>query len=294
VKVIGQLFFDGLAMGLVYVIIAVGMVLMMSVNKILFVAYGMFYTVGAYFTWYFAKSLGLPYPLAVIVSAIGAGVIGMLCQVLIFRRLQNPDNSGSGFLSTLIASLGIMLVLNQAIILVFGTVPRSLPQAIPGSLQLGEVSVTFAKVILIVLGVVITALLFTLVMKTKTGRAMRTAAFLPDVATLHGINPQYIYLVTLGLSCATAGLAGGLLAPTYGISQSMGNNVVWTVMLMVYVGGMDSLWGAVLGGLVIGELFSYGQYYIGGFIQVIVFLVVGLIVYLKPNGLLGRGIDIGI
>jgi len=74
----------------------------------------------------------------------------------------------------------------------------------------------------------------------------------------------------------------------------MGNNVIWTVLLMMMVGGMDSLFGAVAGGLVIGEMMSFGLYYLGGVTQIIIFAVIGIILYIKPAGLLGRGVDIGI
>jgi branched-chain amino acid transport system permease protein len=117
---------------------------------------------------------------------------------------------------------------------------------------------------------------------------------MPEIASLHGINSNRVYLVTLALATGVAGLAGALLAPVYGIQADMGNNVIWTVLLMMMVGGMDSLFGAVVGGLVIGEMLSFGLYYLGGITQVILFVFIGIILYLKPAGLLGKGVDIGI
>ena len=290
-NVVGQLLFDGLVMGLVYVILAVGLVLITSVNKILFMAYGMFYTIGAYFTWFFIDKLSVPYAASAIIGALVSAFIGMLSYVLIFRRLQQ---SKGAFLATLIGSLGLMLVLNQGVLLGFGTVPRSIDPVLKGSWKLAGVTVTPSKLLVIAAGVVITAIMFVIVMKTKAGRAMRTASFQPEIASLHGISANRVYMLTLALATGTAGLAGALLAPNYGITADMGNNVIWTVLLMMMVGGMDSLFGAVAGGLVIGEMLSFGLYYLGGVTQIIIFAVIGIILYIKPAGLLGRGVDIGI
>ncbi|MBN1322196.1 MAG: branched-chain amino acid ABC transporter permease [Thermoleophilia bacterium] len=290
-NVVGQLLFDGLVMGLVYVILAVGLVLITSVNKILFMAYGMFYTIGAYFTWFFIDKLSVPYAASAIIGALVSAFIGMLSYLLIFQRLQQ---SKGAFLATLIGSLGLMLVLNQGVLLGFGTVPRSIDPVLKGSWKLVGVTVTPSKLLVIVAGVIITSVMFVIVMKTKAGRAMRTASFQPEIASLHGISANRVYMLTLALATGTAGLAGALLAPNYGITADMGNNVIWTVLLMMMVGGMDSLFGAVAGGLVIGEMLSFGLYYLGGVTQIIIFAVIGIILYIKPAGLLGRGVDIGI
>ncbi len=290
-NIAGQLLFDGLVGGLVYVTLALGMVLITSINRILFLAYGVFYTLGAYVVWFCVTELGLPYFVSVILAAVTAGLLGVISHVLIFQRLQASEGA---FLGTLIGSLGLMLVLNQTILLVFGTVPRGLEGVFPAAWKVWGITMSPDKLIVIVIGIVITALMFVVVMRTRLGRSMRAASFMPEIASLHGINANWVYRATLGLATGVAGLAGALLAPTYGISSSMGNTVIWTVLLMMMVGGMDSMFGAVVGGLVVGQLLSFGQYYLGAVIQIVVFVIIGIILYLKPNGLLGRGVDIGI
>jgi branched-chain amino acid transport system permease protein len=163
-----------------------------------------------------------------------------------------------------------------------------------GSFDLYGVNITVAKLVLIGVSITITALLFWIYEKTSIGRSMRAVSFLPEAAALQGLNSNRIYMLTLGIGTALAGVAGAIIAPTYGMSPEMGNNVIWTVMLMAMLGGMDSLFGAVIGGLVIGQILSFGQFYIGSAVQIIVFVFIGIILYFKPNGLLGRGIDIGI
>jgi branched-chain amino acid transport system permease protein len=286
---IGQLVFDGMAMGLVFVLLAVGLVLITSVNKILFMSYGMFYTVAAYATWYFIDSFHLPYVISLIVSIALVAALGALFFVLVFQRLVHHEG---GFLETLIASMGLLIILQKANLLVFGPMPHKIPTVFPGIITVFGISMAVAKIMLIIIGVFITIALFLIYEKTKLGRAMRTVAFLPEYAPLAGINIDRIYLITMIIGIALAGIAGGILAPTYGISPGMGANILWTVMLMTMLGGMDSMPGAVLGGIVIGQLLSFGQYFIGSVIQVYIFIIIGIILYFRPNGLLGRGINI--
>jgi branched-chain amino acid transport system permease protein len=280
-----------LASGLVFVILAAGLVLIMSTSRILFLCYGAFYTIGAYGTWYPMHYLKLPYFPSLIIGVIISTVIAMLSYLLIFRRLQR---SRGGFIATLIAAMGLSMVLNQGGLLVYGTLTRSIPTVFPGSFEVGGITVNIDKLALIIIGCAITMCLFWVYEKTALGRSMRGVAFSEEASSLRGINTTMTYLLAICLGCALAGFAGGILAPSYGISPSMGNNVLWSVMLMVMLGGMDSLLGAVLGGLIIGQILSFGQYYLGAEIQIYLFLFIGIVLYFRPNGLLGRGIDVGI
>jgi len=278
-----------MAMGLVFVILAAGFVLISSVSKILFMAYGMFYTIGAYAVWYGVRELDLPYFVALPVGFIFAGLIGALCYVLIFRRLKSSEG---GFLATLIASMGLMLVLGQSGLLIYGTVPKSVPGVFNGQLELGEVVISFDKLALIGMGLASVLVLFWVYEKTSLGRAMKAVSFNAEISALQGVNSNWIYLITLGLGTAMAGFAGCILAPTYGINPQMGSNILWTVILLCMLGGMDSLIGAVVAGALIGQMLSFGQYFIGGTVQIAIFVVIGIILYLRPQGLLGKGIDI--
>lgn len=286
----GQLIFDGFAMGLVYVILAAGLVLIASVNQILFFAYGQFYTLGAYATWYAIVALHFPFFVGLVFGILMAVIIGMLSYVLIFQHLQFSEGK---FLTTLISSMGLSLVLGQGGLFVYGTAPRNIPQVFHGKAVFLGISIGYDKLALIALGLIATFLLFWVYEKTNIGRAMRAIAFKPEVASLHGINASRLYMVALGIGTGLAGFAGGIIGPVYGMSLSMGQNVLWTVMLMGMLGGMDSLFGAVVGGIVIGQLLSFGQFYLGGIIQVIIFIIIGIVLYFRPQGLLGRGIDIG-
>ena len=292
-RLVWQLICDGLAMGLVYVILAAGNVLLCSVNKMIFVAYAMFYTIGSYFIWAMVTYTAIPFFASLLLAVLGVAVLACLSYILVFKKHQLRITDG-GFLPTMIASMGLNMVLNQLILIIFGTTGKSIPSVFPGMVQIFGATITKDKLMLMVVGVVITFVLFYIFRKTRFGRAMRAVAIDSEAAALQGIKANTVYMLTLMLACSVAGLAGGVLAPSYGISPSMGSNILWTVQLMTMFGGMDSLPGAVIGGIVIGEILSFGQYFIGGTVQVIVFLVIGIVLYFRPNGLLGHNIDIGI
>jgi len=159
--------FDGIATGLVFVILAAGLVIIISTSKILFMAYGVFYTIGAYGTWYMVHYLNMPYFLALVVGVAIAGIISMLSYILIFRRLMASE--GGGFLATLIGSMGLSLILTQGGLMLYGTLPRSIPVVFKGTIHPLGLNVTNDKLALVVMGVVITIFLFWVYEKTNWG-----------------------------------------------------------------------------------------------------------------------------
>lgn len=290
-SVILQLAFDGLTIGLIYVILATGLVLILSVTEIFFVAYGMFYMWGSYIAWYSVDEFGLPYFVGLLIAIVVTALLGLISYLLIFRRMQHTEGR---FLTTVTGALGISLILAQAVLLVFGTQPKSIPSVFKGAIDLGGVHMETKKLALIAIGVIVNLVLFWVYEKTRFGRAMRAVSLNADVAAIHGINPTRTYVLVMALGCALAGLAGALYAPAYNVSSGMGNNVIATILLMTMLGGMDSLLGAVVGGLVVGQILSFGQYYFGQMSIVYLFLIIGVIIYFRPNGLLGRRTDLGV
>jgi branched-chain amino acid transport system permease protein len=290
-SVILQLAFDGLTIGLIYVILATGLVLILSVTEIFFVAYGMFFMWGSYIAWYCVDRFGLPYLVGLLIAIVATALFGLLGYVLIFQRMQHTEGR---FLTTVTGALGVSLILAQAVLLVFGTQPKSIPGVFTGAFDVGGVHIESKKLALIGIGVLVNIILFLVYERTRFGRAMRAVSLNSDVAALHGINPTRTYVLTMALGCALAGLAGALYAPAYNISSGMGNNVIATILLMTMLGGMDSLLGAVVGGLVVGEVLSFGQYYFGQMSIVYLFLIIGVIIYFRPNGLLGHRKEMGV
>jgi branched-chain amino acid transport system permease protein len=290
---IGQLFFDGLATGLVFVILACGFIIIMSISRILFLAYGGFYTVGAYSTWYAIKYMHIHYLLALVLGVIFTTLIAIIAYILIFQRLKLKYGNRA-FMSTLIGSIALQMLLSQTGVLVYGNNSRSIPNIFPGVLHPFGLNITFSRVVLIGISITVALALFYVYQRTAVGRSMRAVALRPDLAAVLGIKVNRIYMIAVGLGCALAAVGGGMLAPIYGMDPLMGANVVWVVMLGTMLGGMSSLPGAVLGGLIIGEVLSFGLFFMGSMIQIVVYVGIMILMYFKPGGLLGRELDLGI
>ena len=288
---IGQLVLDGMAMGLVYVILAAGLVLIMNVSGIFLIAYGQFYMIGAYVVWASIVLLKLPFFVALGMAATATGILGLLSYVFIFRRIQFAERQ---FLVVIVAAIGLMMILSQIGLLLFGTKPQGIPPVFPGIITLGGVSIPNDKLMMIVLAIAITFALFWVYEKTKIGRVMRAVAFLPNAAGLQGIKTGRVYLIVMAIGSALAGFAGGIMAPSYSIHPEMGTNIFLSVMLIMMLGGMDSLLGTIPSGLILGMTLSFGQYFIGAQAQIILYVIIGIIIFFRPGGLLGRGMKLGI
>ena len=291
ISLFGQLVLDGMIAGLVYVILAAGLVLILSVSGIFFIAYGQFYMIGAYIAWAGAVLLKLPFFVALSMAVLTTAIMGLLSYRLIFQYVQHAERQ---FLAVIVAAIGLMWIIGQAGLLIFGTIPRGIPPVFNGTISIASFSMPIDKLVIILVAAAVTIALFWVYEKTNIGRAIRAVAFLPDAASLQGIDPQKVYLAIMGIGGALAGFAGGVIAPAYSVSPTMGTDIILSVMLIVMLGGMDSLLGAIPAGLILGMTLSFGQYYIGGQAQTLLFIVIGIIIFFRPGGLLGRGAKLAV
>jgi branched-chain amino acid transport system permease protein len=279
------LIIDGIVTGLIYVILAVGLVLILSVSRIFFIAYGQFYMLGAYIVWGSLTLWKLPYFLGLLIAVLATALLGALCYQFIFRFV---NYRGGQFLSNIVAAIGLMMIMGQAGLLIFGTIARSVPPVFPGIISLAGISIPIEKLVLVLLTLIIAIAAFFVYEKMKVGRAMRAVSLNPEAATLQGVKPNTVYIATMGFGCALAGFGGGVMAPVYVIYPEMGSNIILSVLLVIMLGGTDSMLGAVLGGLVLGITLVFGQYFLGSLAQIFLFVVIGIILFFKPGGLLGK------
>ena len=289
--VMAQLVVDGLAMGLVYVLLASGFNLIVDISGILFIAYGQFYMIGAYTLYVLMVMLKLPFFVSLTVATIVPALLGAVVYRLIFHRIRAMDRQ---FLNGIVAAVGLMLLIGQAVLLGFGTSSRGVGTAFKGMLRLGGVNLSVEKLVLIALGVAVLLGLHLLLGKTNLGRAMRGVSFSPDVSALQGINSHRVYLLAMAIGCGLAGFSGGIMAPIFAVYPDMGSMTL-LIILVVMLGGIGSMPGAILAGLILGVTLSFGQYFLGsGLAQILFFAVVGIILFVRPGGLLGEDAEIQI
>jgi branched-chain amino acid transport system permease protein len=283
-----QLFVDGLSIGLVYTLMSSGFNLVMAVPNIIFIAFGQFYMLGAFVVWYLETSLAVQYSFSVIIAVVATAILGGLSYLIVFRPLQYRKNQ---FLTNILAGVGLMLILGQAALMIFGTASRSVPTVFSSVIEVQGIRIPTEKAVVIGISVGVLILLHLMLRKSRMGRAMRAVSFRADVATLQGVNSDRIFLVAVVIGCALAGFAGAIMAPIFGVEVTMGQNG-FLVMLVVMLGGIGSMAGAILGGMVFGMSLSYGQYFVGsGQAQILFFAVILVILLFKPGGILGKNIE---
>lgn len=280
-----QLMVVGLAMGLVYVLLASGFNLIMTAPKVLFIAYGEFYMLGAYILWGLMVLMGAPFFPALCAATLTTAILGGVVYRLIFQRIQYMEQQ---FLTNVIAALALMMIIAQAALLVFGTESRGMPSIFPGIVNIGGITIPTEKVVLIALTLAVLVGLNIFLQKTSRGRAIRAVTFNADVATLQGVNANMTCLAVMAIGCGLAGFAGGLMAPVFALSPGMGSITLF-VLFVVMLGGIGSMFGSILAGLILGQALSFGQFFFGsGLSQIMFFTIVLIVLYFRPGGLLGK------
>jgi len=284
-EVFAQLFVNGLASGMVYVLIASGLILVLGVARIFNFAHGEFYMLGAYATFAFYQALQLNFFLSVAIAVIVVAAFAGVCYRFAFHYMRG------NLLLCAAASMGLSMILERGALLGFGTQERGMPSPFTGTFSLYNVVVPVEKMTVILLCVAVMCGLYYLLMSTKLGKAMRAVKLDTEVAALQGVNTTKVYALAMATGCALAGLAGGIIAPLYSITPGMGHTVLLKSFMVLIVGGLESMVGGVVGGLVIGMTLSFGYYLVGGLSEILLFGVIGVILVFKPGGLFGEVVE---
>jgi branched-chain amino acid transport system permease protein len=304
-----QKLLNGLSIGGVYAVFAVGYTLVFSVLRIINLAHGAVFSFGAYVTYFLAggavgvngiwantilSPVALPFWLAIVVSAIVSGAIGVGIEYAAFRPLRRRNSDP---LLSLVSSLGVALVIVNVMQYLFGADPYSYGSDVLGSLPasttlaIGSESVRLrtVQVVIFVVSVVLVAGLSWFVRNTRNGKALQAVSEDATTARLLGIDAQRLIVLTFFLSGALAGVAGTLV----GVSVSIAGPFFGTVfglkgLAVIVLGGLGDIRGAVLGGIVIGlaEAFVPADYI--GYKEGIAFVVLFLVLMVRPQGLLNR------
>ncbi|MBN1630587.1 MAG: branched-chain amino acid ABC transporter permease [Thermoleophilia bacterium] len=281
-----QIVVNGLMSGGMYALVASGFTLILGVMKVFNFAQGEFYMLGAYLTVGVVASLGAPYPVAILASLAAMAVLGVLLHLGVIQWTLP-----AGFFHTLLVTIAFGTIVTQIAILTFGYREAAMPPVFDGVSKVGSVSFNNGKLVVIAGAVVVMVALY-LFMKTKIGVSMRAAAENREVASLQGINPKRVFWTTMAVGCGLCGVAGSLIAPVMAASSSMGSNIMIKAMLVVLVGGSGSMSGALLAAFIVGIVESFAFQYIGQQSLIAVFVLVAILVFFRPGGLLGKPLPI--
>lgn len=264
-------------------LIAVGLVLIFGVMGVINFAHGELYMVGAYAVVFLYAQHGYPFFLAVSAGAIFVGLLGLLMERALFRPLR--DNPLGG----LIASIGFLLILQTAAVLGFGRRMGHVPPVTQDVIQfMPGVVLTWQRLYVMIATVVLLGALWTFLRRSKFGWALRATAQDPEAAALQGISINQTARIAMFVGAALAGVAGALTAPLVSPTPYIGHSVIVTAFIIIIVGGIGSLEGAVVAAILYAFVHTFVTTLWDGVIANIVGLVLMLLVLVvKPTGLYG-------
>lgn len=275
---------NGLLTGAVYALIALGLTLVYGVLHIINFAHGAFLTCAMFAVWAAYTFLGIDNYVAIpFLAAIFYG-LGYGVQRFVIGPASHGDDG-----NILLVTLGLSIIIENALLAIFRSDTRSLATDFSFEvLELGPMLISKARLIGFVAALVVTVLLWLVLSRTDTGRAIRAVAKEKLGASLVGIDVKHVYAVTFGLGCATLAVAACLLMPTFYVNPRVGGAFVLVAFTVVVLGGMGSIPGALAGGLFIGVVESLSGLYLGESLgQIGIFLIFILVLLFRPTGLFG-------
>jgi branched-chain amino acid transport system permease protein len=274
---------NGLIVGNVYALVAVGLALIFGVSRLINFAQGSIYLVGAYIGWVAVVQLHTPLPLTIIVVAAAAAIVGLIIERFGLRPLQNSVR-----IAPLLATIGISFVLDQIVMLTFSPNPRALPSQLPDiRFQVGNGTIGPLDLLIAGIGITSALLLFVFLRYSKLGWAVRATAQGRDAAMQMGVDVNRVNQTVFGIAAALGGLSGMLVGMYYNqIDTAMSLQATLKGVVAEVAGGAGNVPGAVVGGLLLGLVESYGVALFGtSYRNLFAFLLLILVLVLRPNGL---------
>lgn len=273
---------NGLTLGTQYALISIGFTLIFSIMGVVNFAHGGFYILGGYFAFSLSHSLGLPFVVAVLLATAATGVIGYVIQALFVEKYVTDH------LATMLITLGIYQIMTTGVTFVYGAEPVDFKFPISGSLRGAGFYIPYPN--LIVMAVCATAIVgvYYLVFRTRYGIALRAMADDAPVAKAQGIRPARMFPMAFAIATALAGLTGALVTPMLALEPTGGEAVLGKAFVVVILGGLGSVTGAMIAAFIVGLVEAYSSVYLGGSQGALaLFLLVVLILLVRPQGLLG-------
>src|SRR5213080_4391220 len=261
VAVFAEFVLNGLVLGALYVLMALGLYAAFQVKD------------------------ALGFPATLVVSPVLVGVLGMLIEATLLRRLYLQDP-----LQGLLLTFGLTMVLEQGIRIVWGRSPKpfDVPPAFAGALSLGPITYSKYRSFILLAVVVLIVALTLFLQKTPVGTIVRAGSRDPMMVRLLGVSLRPVLTFVFGLGTAFAAIAGVLSAPLAGVQPAMGVNVGTAAFVVVTIGGLGSFWGAIVSGLLVGQVVSLSIYFQPRAAEASMYILMAVILLLRPRGLMGE------
>lgn len=279
-----QQIFNGIMFGSTYAIVALGLTLVMGILSIPNFAHGHLYMLGGYITYFFMSNIGIGYWGALLLSVIVLGIIGAIMERIVYRPLTDGPH-----INAFIAAIGSLLFLEALALVIWGPQGLRINNPHPQIFNVFGITVGLQRLIVIIGAALLIVLLHLFLKKTLVGTTIEAVAQNREGAMLNGINVNRVSAITFFISSATAAVAASFLTPIFMLSPAMGAILGMKAFIIVILGGMGSIPGAILGGYILGLIESLGGGYISAeYKDVFAFGALIVILSIKPTGIFGK------
>lgn len=275
---------NGLLVGVNYLLIALGLSLIFSLGGIVNLAHGGFYAIGAYLVVALSRQIGYP---AFLVSPLLVAALGIAVERLLFRPFYHADPALG-----LLLTFGLAMVIEQALRMTFGATPLpfSIPDFLRGQILVGDFIYSRYRFAILLVAVAAIVGLWFLLQRTPFGRIVRAGVQNPDMVGALGI-PLSAYLTAVAaLGIGLAGLGGAMMAPITGVHPAMGNEILVAAFVVVVIGGLGSFWGVIVAAILVGVVRGLTVYFYPPAAEASMYLLMLLVLLLRPRGLFGERI----
>ena len=283
-----QALINGLVSGSIYALMAIGFTLIFGIMHVVNLAHGELYMLGAFSTFFLTTLYHFNFFAALLMALLIVGVLGFFIERIVFNPLRQRANP---VLNTLLASIGLSIFISNLVTQAVGSDMRSIPPPFSVStVQLFGLSVSVQRLVVLFVTLLLVVALFLMIKYTKFGKAMRATSQDRDAAALMGVNIRLIYGLTFALSAGLAAVAGGLIGSLYVVEPNMGLVPALKAFIIVILGGMGSVVGALVGSLILAYAETFTTLFAAASLQDLVgFIILILVLLLRPNGLFGGG-----
>ncbi|MGA2106131.1 MAG: branched-chain amino acid ABC transporter permease [Syntrophorhabdales bacterium] len=283
----GQVFLQGIingfCLGGTYILIGLGLTLILSIMSILQFAHGEIYMLGAYGVYFFCVLNGVPLYLAIFISMFATSVVGLIIERILLRPLKGV------FLSYVCVTTGLSLILQSAVVLSFSKSVKQLPSLWPGTFDVFGMSISRERFVAVVIAMGLTFLLYLFLKRTRYGLAMVASSQNREGALMQGINPNVMSALVVAIGSGLAAVGGALGGSIFNLDPYMGGLAFLKGITLIVIGGLGSLPGAVVGGLILGVCESFfGLLLESQMALIIPLLIVIAFLIFKPKGLFGH------
>lgn len=282
-----QQVFNGIMLGSTYAIVALGLTLVFGILHIPNFAHGHLYMLGAYVSFFLMTLYGFGFWPALIASVVILGLIGIVVERVVYRPLRDKPH-----INSFISAVGALMVLETSVIVFWGPQGRRIPNPYPGIVDVLGITMSYQRLLVILAAIVLIALLQIFIKRTTPGITIEAVAQNREGAMLVGVNVNWVSSLTFAISTGTAAAAACLVAPIFMITPTMGALLGMKAFVIVILGGLGSIPGAILGGYILGLLEAIGGGYLSAaYKDVYAFGALILILSIRPTGLFGKEVS---